>query len=69
MNGRTTATSMHVALVAGILWWGASSPVSAQTLSQYTSEPPFLTEAVAPNILLLMDNSGSMDSSAYHNAN
>ncbi len=68
MNGRTIASSMHVALIAGSLWWSASS-VSAQTLSQYTSEPPFLTEAVAPNILLLMDNSGSMDSSAYHHAN
>ena len=68
MNGRTIATSMHVALVAGSLWCGASSPVSAQSLSQYTSEPPFLTEAVAPNILLLMDNSGSMDNSAYHHA-
>lgn len=69
MKGRTIATSMHVALVAGSLWWCASSPVFAQTLAQYTSEPPFLTEAVAPNILLLLDNSGSMDSSAYHNAN
>ena len=69
MNGRTIVSSMHVALVAGSLWWGASSPVSAQTLSQYTSEPPFLTEGVVPTLLLLMDNSGSMDSSAYHNAN
>lgn len=68
MKGRTIATSILVALVVGSLWWGVSS-ASAQILAQYTAEPPFLTEAVAPNILLLLDNSGSMDNSAYHHAN
>ena len=34
--------------------------VHAQTLSQYTTTLPFVTNAVAPSILLVLDNSGSM---------
>lgn len=41
----------------------------AQAMADYTSIPPFIADAVPPNVLLLMDNSGSMNSSAYHNAN
>jgi type IV pilus assembly protein PilY1 len=44
--------------------WGAG--VSAPTNGDYTALPPFLPNVVPPNILLLMDNSGSMDNSAYH---
>ncbi len=40
----------------------------AQFLSDYTSTPPFITSTVAPNILLLLDNSGSMNSRAYQTA-
>lgn len=40
----------------------------AQAMADYTSIPPFIDDAVPPNVLLLMDNSGSMNSSAYHNA-
>ncbi|MBX3302762.1 MAG: hypothetical protein KF693_11160 [Nitrospira sp.] len=32
----------------------------AQTMDQYYSVPPFISEQVAPNIILLLDNSGSM---------
>jgi len=38
----------------------------AQTMADYTAAPPFVSEAVPPNVLLLMDNSGSMNLSAYH---
>ena len=38
----------------------------AQVMADYTSTPPFIADAVPPNVLLLMDNSGSMDNSAYH---
>ncbi len=41
----------------------------AQAMADYTSIPPFIADAVPPNVLLLMDNSGSMNSSAYHDAN
>lgn len=32
----------------------------AQTMDQYYAVPPFVSEQVAPNILLILDNSGSM---------
>lgn len=38
----------------------------AQAMADYTSTPPFIADAVPPNVLLLMDNSGSMDNAAYH---
>src|SRR5688572_6240184 len=40
--------------------------VRAQLMSDYTAMPPFVSENVPPNVLLLMDNSGSMNDSAYH---
>jgi len=41
---------------------------TAQVMGDYHSEPPFVADVVPPNVLLLMDNSGSMDNSAYHEA-
>ena len=38
---------------------------SGQVLSDYTAFPPFVTNAVAPNILLVLDHSGSMQFPAY----
>ncbi len=38
---------------------------SAQTLSDYSALPPFLGPEIPPNILLLVDNSGSMNHCAY----
>jgi hypothetical protein len=40
--------------------------VHAQTMADYTAAPPFVSENVPPNVLLVMDNSGSMNESAYH---
>ncbi len=34
--------------------------VLAQTMDQYYAVPPFVTDQVAPNIILVLDNSGSM---------
>ena len=42
--------------------------VRAQLMSDYTAMPPFVSENVPPNVLLLMDNSGSMNDSAYHSS-
>lgn len=39
---------------------GEGSEVQAQTMDQYYSVPPFVSDQVAPNIILLLDNSGSM---------
>ena len=35
-------------------------------MADYLAYPPFLTSKVAPNILLILDNSGSMNQFAYH---
>jgi type IV pilus assembly protein PilY1 len=58
-------------IVAGALLSALSpfcGPIEAhaQAMADYTSTPPFIADAVPPNVLLLMDNSGSMDNSAYH---
>ena len=44
----------------------APQQIHAQTMADYTSAPPFVSENVPPNVLLIMDNSGSMNESAYH---
>lgn len=35
-------------------------------MADYVAYPPFLTSKVPPNVLLIMDNSGSMNEFAYH---
>ena len=43
--------------------------VHAQSMADYTAVPPFVSEnAVPPNVLLLLDNSGSMNRAAYRTA-
>lgn len=37
----------------------------AQSMADYTATPPFIVNTVPPNVLLLMDNSGSMNMAAY----
>ena len=46
----------------GCLIWPILS--SAQTMDQYYGVPPFVADQVAPNIIILMDNSGSMSNRA-----
>jgi type IV pilus assembly protein PilY1 len=48
--------------VMGLLIGSLAGPGSglAQTMDQYYSVPPFVSDQVAPNILLILDNSGSM---------
>jgi type IV pilus assembly protein PilY1 len=41
---------------------------SGQTMADYTSYPLFLTQSVTPNILIILDNSGSMNFQAYTGA-
>ncbi len=50
-------------IVAGLLLWPGM--VGAQSLADYTTSPPFLNTTATPNVLLLFDNSGSMNSKAY----
>ncbi len=58
-------------LIAGLAFMTAghfcvAQEVHAQALADYTATPPFIADTVPPNVLLLMDNSGSMDNAAFH---
>ena len=47
------------------LIFGLSQQAYAQNMADYTAYPPFVTSAVEPNILLVLDHSGSMQWPAY----
>lgn len=58
-----------VTFACAIFFMAAIPPATtAQTISSYTGQPPFVGTSVAPNILLLLDNSGSMNNMAYTTA-
>jgi type IV pilus assembly protein PilY1 len=59
MKSRNIATrgTVMLALIGCLIGPGA---VQAQTMDQYYGVPPFVSDQVAPNIILLLDNSGSM---------
>jgi type IV pilus assembly protein PilY1 len=59
MKSRNIATrgTVMLALVGCLVGPGA---LQAQTMDQYYVVPPFVSDQVAPNIVLLLDNSGSM---------
>jgi len=58
-----------VGILIGLTVGGLLFPVKAkaQSITDYTASPPFISQNVPPNILLLLDNSGSMNSNAYDN--
>ena len=59
MNRRTIAIlASLVAAVTGIVM--APTHSAAQSNADYTAQPQFISNVVTPNIILLMDNSGSM---------
>ena len=59
MNRRTIAIlASLVAAVTGIVM--APTYSGAQSNADYTAQPQFISNVVTPNIILLMDNSGSM---------
>ncbi len=59
MKSRNIATRGTVMLgLVGCLI--APGLLQAQTMDQYYAVPPFVSDQVAPNIILLLDNSGSM---------
>ena len=66
MMRRTFAsvTAVVLVLLGALLGPGSllnPSEVQAQVISDYTASPPFITNVVTPNILIIMDNSGSME--------
>ncbi|MBH0184120.1 MAG: hypothetical protein HP477_01515, partial [Nitrospira sp.] len=63
MSSRITALrgTIMLALVSCVT---APLAVHAQTMDQYYAVPPFVADQVAPNIILVLDNSGSMSGMA-----
>ncbi|MCP9438721.1 MAG: PilC/PilY family type IV pilus protein [Nitrospira sp.] len=59
MSSRNIACRGAAALIA-LAGFFSTQPLAAQTMDQYYSVPPFVANQVPPNIIILMDNSGSM---------
>jgi type IV pilus assembly protein PilY1 len=59
MGSRITALRGAVMLALASCLAGPAV-LQAQTMDQYYSVPPFVADQVAPNIILVLDNSGSM---------
>ena len=59
MKSRSIATrgTVMLSLICCLIGPGV---LQAQTMDQYYAVPPFVSDQVAPNIILLLDNSGSM---------
>ncbi|MEO5658018.1 MAG: PilC/PilY family type IV pilus protein, partial [Nitrospiria bacterium] len=58
MNGRKLALAL-------VLMMGVASPLAAQTMDSYCSVPPYASRSLAPNVMVLMDNSLDMLNPAY----
>ncbi|MGB9715455.1 MAG: pilus assembly protein [Thermodesulfovibrionales bacterium] len=52
-------------LAIGIIFSLTGPPVVKSSITDYCSTPPFLSNTVPPNILIVLDNSGSMNDQAY----
>ena len=59
MSSRITALRGTV-MLALVSCLAAPIAAQAQTMDQYYAVPPFVADQVAPNIILVLDNSGSM---------
>ena len=59
MSSRITALRGAV-MLALVSCFATPIAVQAQTMDQYYAVPPFVADQVAPNIILVLDNSGSM---------
>jgi type IV pilus assembly protein PilY1 len=51
--------------IASIILWSPASHAVEPDMSDYTAYPIFLSQSVAPNIFVMLDNSGSMNFNAY----
>jgi type IV pilus assembly protein PilY1 len=51
-------------LLTGSLIWPIDSKAGPPVMTDYTASPPFITSTTTPNILIIMDNSGSMEARA-----
>ncbi len=66
--GLWLAPSVVVLGVIGLVFWAApafAGNPNTMTNADYSGTPPFVATSVQPNVLILMDNSGSMGFRAY----
>ncbi len=61
----STAVTIFALVVTGLL---LPMDGSAQFMSNYTASPPFMSDSVTPNVLLIMDNTASMRARAVGSA-
>ncbi len=64
MNRRTLAAVMAVVGSVSAALFGSGDAVAVVSNADYTAVPPFVSSATTPNIIILMDNSGSMSNRA-----
>ena len=51
--------------LAGAAWLGVVAPAAAQTMGDYCYTPPSVGKSLPPNVMIVMDSSGSMLNYAY----
>jgi type IV pilus assembly protein PilY1 len=65
-TGKVMKTAVLLGLLGiGILMTVARPDSVTSGMTDYCSTPPFLSNAISPNILIVLDNSGSMHDQAY----
>ncbi|MGZ9190407.1 MAG: hypothetical protein ACXW39_10160, partial [Nitrospira sp.] len=64
MNRPTLVVAMVVASTVSAALCGFSDAGAVVSNADYTAVPPFVSNATTPNIIVVMDNSGSMDNRA-----
>jgi type IV pilus assembly protein PilY1 len=57
-------SALAIMTLAVLGMWTTPNTVGAQANADYTSTPPFIDAVATPNILIIMDNSGSMTNRA-----
>ncbi len=55
-----------IIIFSGVKIVPTQAATASYSLSDFSSLPPFVGNVLTPNVLLLMDNSGSMMDSAFH---
>ena len=56
---------MRVIFFIMVLVWAGNQKCFADTITDYSSLPLFMSTSLLPNIMLIVDNSGSMFNFAY----
>ncbi len=52
-----------------VISWSTFCQAATVFMGDYCTTPPFLSQAIYPNVLLILDNSGSMNEFAYKENN